>query len=129
MNMSIYVKLAIKHWERNLFHAKQFQISWILLFCQRNLEVYTKYTQPVSLLGKEFCEKLAHPHLFPSGKFGYKAKRKIPISPSWYFNQRLLNYSQKIIARDKAYSFMNIIKGTPAYWKSFCIKYWQWWSN
>ena len=38
--------------------------------------------QPVSLLGDEFCEELAHPHLFLSGKFGYKAKREIPISPS-----------------------------------------------
>ena len=92
------------------------------------------------------------------------------ISPSKYFNQRLLNYSQKFtsdsdyiffahsvllklelnsqiniamkkvacstltagmlskdfketvsqfIARDRAYSFMNVIKGTPAYWKKF----------
>ena len=132
--------------------------------------------QPVSLLGDEFCEELAHPHLFPSGKFGYKAEREIPISPSRYFNQRLLNYSQKFasdsdyiffahsvlqklqlnsqiniamrkvacntltagmlsknfkenvkkfIAKDKAYSFMNVIKGTPAYWEKFCMKYWH----
>ena len=26
---------------------------------------------------------------------------------------------KKFIARDKAYSFMNAIKGTPAYWKKF----------
>ena len=105
---------------------------------------------------------------FPSGKFGYKAKREIPTSPSRYFNQRLSKYRQKFrsdsdylffahsvlqkfqlnsqiniamrkvscstltagilsknfkenirkfIVRDKAYSFMNAIKGTPAYWK------------
>ena len=126
--------------------------------------------QPVMLLGDEFCEELAHSHLFASGKFGCEAKREIPISPSRYFNQRLLNYSKefasdsdylffahsvlpklqlnrqiniamrkvacstltagmpsknfkenvkKFIARDKAYSFMNAIKGTPAYWKKF----------
>ena len=33
---------------------------------------------------------------------------------------------KKFIAKDKAYSFMNVIKGTPAYWKKFCMKYWQW---
>ena len=126
--------------------------------------------QPVSLLGDEFCEELAHPHLFPSGKFGYKAEREMPLSPSRCFNQRLLNYSRKFtsdsnhiffshsvlqklqlnsqidiimrkvafgtltagmvsknfkenvkkfIARDKGYSFMNVIKGAPAYWKKF----------
>ena len=48
-----------------------------------------------TLLGDEFCKELAHSHLFPAGKFGYKAEREIQISPSKYFNQRLLNYSQK----------------------------------
>ena len=126
--------------------------------------------KPRTLFGDEFCEELAHLHLFPTGKFGYKAEREIQISPSKYFNQRLLNYSQKFaydsdyifftrsvlqklqlnsqinitmkkaacstltagmlsknfketinqfIAREKAYSFMNAIKGTPAYWKKF----------
>ena len=51
--------------------------------------------QPVSLLGDEFCEEFAHPHLFRYGKFGYKAEMEIPISPGRYFNQRLLNYNQK----------------------------------
>ena len=61
--------------------------------------------QPLSLLGYEFCEELAHPHLFPSGKFGYKAKREMPISPSRYFNQRLLNYSQKFASDSDYISF------------------------
>ena len=26
---------------------------------------------------------------------------------------------QKFIAKDKAYSFMNVTEGTPAYWKKF----------
>ena len=51
--------------------------------------------QPVLLLGDEFCEERAHSHLFPYEKIGYKTERKMLISPSRYFNQRLLNYSQK----------------------------------
>ena len=51
--------------------------------------------QPVSLLGDEFCEELAHPHLLPTGKFGYKAEKETPIIPSRYFNQRLLRYRGK----------------------------------
>ena len=94
----------------------------------------------------------------------------MPLSPSKYFNQRLLHYSQKfaadsdyiffphsvlqkiqlsgqiniamkkifsnnltagmlsknfiqrlkeLIAKNKAFSFMSLIKGTPAYWKRF----------
>ena len=42
--------------------------------------------QSVELLRDQLCEELAHPHLFPSGKFGYKDERKKPISPSRYFN-------------------------------------------
>ena len=60
--------------------------------------------QPMTLLGDEFCEGLAHARLFPTVKFGYKAEREIQISPSKYFNQRLLNYSQKF-ASDSDYIF------------------------
>ena len=48
--------------------------------------------QPVSLLGDEFCEELAYPHLFPSSKFGCKAERENQISPSRYFYKKPLNY-------------------------------------
>ena len=37
--------------------------------------------------------------------------------------------AKQTIARDKAYNFMNIIKDTPAYWKSLCMIYWEWYSN
>ena len=50
---------------------------------------------PESLTNDKFCEKLSHPHLFPTGKFGFQTKRKVQFSPSKYFNQRLLNYTQK----------------------------------
>ena len=51
--------------------------------------------QPKSVLSDEFCEELAHPYLFPTGKFGYQVKRNVTLSPVKYFNQRLLNYIQK----------------------------------
>ena len=50
---------------------------------------------PMSLLTDNSCEELAHPYLFPTGKFGYKVQRDIKLTPSRYFNQRLLNYTQK----------------------------------
>lgn len=44
---------------------------------------------PFSLTNDNYCKELAHPHLFPTGKFGYKADRDIKLSPTKYFNQRL----------------------------------------
>lgn len=127
----------------------------------------------MSILSDEFCEGLAHPYLFPSGKFGYKVDRQVKLSPSKYFNQRLLNYQQRFasepdyifcahsiwqqlsltnsiniamkivrgsqvtagslsrnfketvhlfVATDNAYSFLNTIKETPAYWKRFLFE-------
>ena len=51
--------------------------------------------KPLSILHDDYCEKMAHPHLFPTGKFGYKVKRKFHLTSSKYFNQRLLHYSQQ----------------------------------
>ena len=48
----------------------------------------------VSVLNDDHCEELAFPYLFPTGKFGYKVKREIPLSPVKYFNQRLLSQMQ-----------------------------------
>ena len=50
--------------------------------------------KPISILNDIYCEEMTHPHLLPTGKFGYKVKRDVPLTPSKYFNQRLLNYSQ-----------------------------------
>ena len=63
-----------------------------------------KGKKTVSILNDEFCEEQAFPYLLPKGKFGYKAPRDIPISPAWYFNQRLLNFNQ-YFASDAAYIF------------------------
>ena len=49
---------------------------------------------PVSVLNDDHCEELAFPYLLPTGNFGYKVKRKMPLFPVKYFNQRLLNFRQ-----------------------------------
>ena len=49
---------------------------------------------PVSVLSDEFYEEQAFPYLPSTGKFGYDSPRDVPISPAWYFNQRLLNFNQ-----------------------------------
>ena len=60
--------------------------------------------QPTSMLNDKFCEELAFPYLFPRDKFGYKFERDIKLSPSKYFNQRLLNYTQ-LFASDPDFIF------------------------
>ena len=49
-------------------------------------------------------EELAFLYLFPYGKFGYKAKREIPISLVKYYSQRLLSHTQSP-ASDADYDF------------------------
>ena len=49
---------------------------------------------PLSILHDDYCEELAFPYLFPTGKFGYKVKWEVPLSPVKYFNQWLLNFEQ-----------------------------------
>ena len=46
----------------------------------------------------DYCEELAHPNLFPNGKFGYKIETDISLSPSKYFNQRFLNYTLQFLS-------------------------------
>ena len=58
----------------------------------------------MSVLSDEFCEELAHPYLFSTGKFGYKVKRNVTLSPVIYINQGLLNFTQKF-APDSDYIF------------------------
>ena len=38
--------------------------------------------QPISLLNDRFCEELSHPHLFPTGQFGFNVKRDINLIAS-----------------------------------------------
>ena len=58
----------------------------------------------VSILNDKFCEELCHPHLFPTGQYGYKVEREIPLTTMKYFYQRLLHYTQKF-ASDNDYVF------------------------
>ena len=50
---------------------------------------------PESFFKEDFCEEQAFPFLLPKGKFGYKVTRSVLLSPVKYFNQRLLNYTQR----------------------------------
>ena len=61
--------------------------------------------QPKSILNYQFYEELSFPHLFPTGKFGYKVKRNINLRPVKYFTLRLLHFSQKF-ASDADYTFL-----------------------
>ena len=56
---------------------------------------------PASVLIDTYCEEIAYPHLFPSGKYCYKVQGDIPLSAKKHFSQRLIiqiiqysNYSQ-----------------------------------
>ena len=60
--------------------------------------------KPISILNDFYCEEMAHLHLFPTAKFGYKVKRDVRLTPSKYFNQRLRNYSQHFVS-DPDYIF------------------------
>ena len=59
--------------------------------------------KPRSMLTDKYCEELAHPYLFPAGKFGYKVQ-EIRLTPVKYFNRRLLNYTQNF-SSDSDYIF------------------------
>ena len=64
---------------------------------------------PVSLMTDKLCEELAFPVLFPKGRFGYKAERKIKLSPVKYFNTRLLHYSGRFAMNPEYLFFAQFI--------------------
>ena len=97
-------------------------------------------TEPMSILMDEKCEELAHPFLFPTGKFGYKVKQDLSVMLQLNLNSQLNIAMKKVcttqltagmlsnnfsgtvksfIAKDEGFNFMNSVKGTPAYWKKF----------
>ena len=51
-----------------------------------------------------------------NGLVAIKLKRKLPYRGHVYFEAV---WPELPVAKDKAYRFMNSIKGTPAYWKKF----------
>ena len=50
--------------------------------------------KPVSILGDAFCEVQAFHYLLGKRKLGYNALQGFPISPIWFFNQKLLKANQ-----------------------------------
>ena len=71
-------------------------------------------SKPAPVLKDVYCEALAHPNLFPTGRFGYKSRRDVPLSPAKYFNQRLLNYTQKFASDSEYIYFFQLYFATTA---------------
>ena len=65
--------------------------------------------EPVPLYDDKFCEELSFPDLFPTGAYGYKVERDIPLTLTRYFNQRLLNYSQRFSSNSDYIFFAQMI--------------------
>ena len=86
--------------------STELQLARQFLFNNFQLQIVTPYEgkSPNPVFNDELCEELPHPHLFPKERFGYKAKCQVPITPSKYFNQRLLNYEQGFVS-DSGYIF------------------------
>ena len=82
-------------------------VSEILSACEMEESIVfapVEGKKTVSIFNDKFCDELGHPHLFPTSQYGYKVEREIPLTPSKYFNQRLLHYTQKF-ASDNDYIF------------------------
>ena len=50
-----------------------------------------------SMLSDKFCEGLTFPYRFLNGKFDHIIDRDVKLSYVHYFNQRLLNYTQRVV--------------------------------
>ena len=64
---------------------------------------------PVSIMTDKKWEELAFPVLFPKGRFGYMAERKIKLSPVKYFNARLLHYSGRFATNSEYLFFAQFV--------------------
>ena len=64
---------------------------------------------PVSFMTDKHCEELAFPVLFPKGRFGYTVERAVNLSPTKYFNARLLHCSGKFAMNPEYLSFAQFI--------------------
>ena len=87
---------------------------------------------PLPIICDKDCEMLAHPHLFPTGVFGYTYEWEVKLSPCRYFNQRFLNYTQKF-SSDSDYIFhaqsllqhLNLNNSIIRLLKKYKLKVWQ----
>ena len=64
---------------------------------------------PVSFMTDKHCEELAFPVLFPTGRFGYTVERAVNLSPTKYFNARLLHYSGRFAMNPEYLFFAQFI--------------------
>ena len=55
------------------------------------------------------CEELAFPVLFPKGRYGYTTERKIKLTPTKYFNARLLHHSGRFASNPEYLFFAQFI--------------------
>ena len=60
---------------------------------------------PTNIMREEHMDVKAFPRHHPSGRFGLHHPRKIKLTPSMYFNQRLLNHDERF-SKDTFYIFM-----------------------
>ena len=64
---------------------------------------------PVHFMQDKYCEELAFPVLFSNGRFGYQVESEIKLSPSKYFNARLLNYAGRFAGNPEYLFFAQYI--------------------
>ena len=64
---------------------------------------------PVSFMKDKRCEELAFPVLFPKGRYGYTTERKIQLTPTKYFNARLLHHSGRFASNPEYLFFAQFI--------------------
>lgn len=70
---------------------------------------------PVSMMNDKQCEELAFPILFPKGRFGHKEERTVKLSPTKYFNARLLLYSGRFAMNPEYLFFAQFITEQKKY--------------
>ena len=68
-----------------------------------------KGKHPVHFMQDKNCGELAFPVLVPKGKFSYKVEREVKLSPTKYFNARLLNYTGRFAANPEYLLFAQYI--------------------
>ena len=64
---------------------------------------------PIHFMRDKYCEELSFPTLFPTGQFGYQIERAVPLSPTKYFNARLLNYTGRFASNPEYLFFAQFI--------------------
>lgn len=61
------------------------------------------------MMNDKQCEELAFPILFPKGRFGHEEERTVKLSPTKYFNARLLHYSGRFAMNPEYLFFAQFI--------------------